>query len=122
MRLLDALGHGLQPEAIRERDNGADDGLVVGVAADVAHKGLIDLEAVQRQQPKHRQARVAGAEVIQRELGAERLQCRQRGARDVGIAQEHGFGDFQFKSSLVRGRRRKARIAPGRRSRCVRVA
>jgi len=39
-----ALGGGAHPQRLRHADDGADDGAVIAVVAQVAHKGLIDLQ------------------------------------------------------------------------------
>jgi hypothetical protein len=41
-----ALGHRLQAEAKRHLDHGLDDGRIVRIDGEVAHEGLVDLEAV----------------------------------------------------------------------------
>ncbi len=83
---LDALGDGLQVQRARHLDDGLHDGAVVGVGVDVAHEGLVDLERVQREALEVAQRRVAGAEVVQRQPHALRVQRvhHRDGGRRVG--------------------------------------
>ncbi|MNL76821.1 hypothetical protein D3C87_2028490 [compost metagenome] len=48
-RRLHPLGHHLQIQALGQRQDGAHDGRIVGVAQHVAHEALVDLDLVQRQ-------------------------------------------------------------------------
>lgn len=45
---FDALGDHRQPQVLGQHDDGADDGFVVGVTADVRHEGSIDFESLNR--------------------------------------------------------------------------
>jgi hypothetical protein len=69
-----ALGDHRQPQAAPQGDDGAHDGGVVGVGQHVAHKGLVDLELIQRQALEVAQAGVAGAEIVEREAHAQGLE------------------------------------------------
>ena len=46
---LHALGDHRAVQAVRHADGGADDGFVVRIDADIAHEGLVDLDAVGRE-------------------------------------------------------------------------
>ena len=45
---LDTLCDHRQSQVFGQHDNGADDGFVVGVTADVRHEGLVDFESLNR--------------------------------------------------------------------------
>ena len=70
---LDAFGDRLQAERVGEAHDGGDDGAVVRVAASVeaVDEGAVDLQQVDREAPQVAERRVAGAEVVDRELHAE---------------------------------------------------
>src|SRR5581483_2438368 len=67
---LDAFGDEAQAQAVRERRDGAHDGGVVRVPGKVADEGLVDLELLQAKALEVAQARIAGAEVVDRDLDA----------------------------------------------------
>src|SRR5712691_1182889 len=71
---LHALRHHPQLQGVRERDDGGGDGGVVGVARDVAHEGLIDLEGVDGQALEIAQRRVADPEVVDGDADPQRLE------------------------------------------------
>ena len=58
-----------ETEAVRKHDNGAHDLQRALVVGDVAHEGVIDLDAVEREAPQIAERGVSGAEVV----GAARL-------------------------------------------------
>ena len=55
---------------MRHRDDGANDGFVVRVDADIANEGRVDLDRVHRQLLQVGKRRVAGAEIIDRQAQA----------------------------------------------------
>jgi hypothetical protein len=64
------------------RDDGADDGARVGAVGQGLHERLVDLDLVERKPLQMRQARIAGAEIIECKPHAESLEPAQR---QVGI-------------------------------------
>src|SRR5580765_7540486 len=70
---LHALAHHLELEIVRERDDRlGDDALVrLSRSLDGLHERLVDLERADRQLREVRQARVTGAEVVDRKLHAD---------------------------------------------------
>ena len=77
---LDAFRGDREPERVPERDDRGRDRRVVGIGGDLANEGAVDLQRVQREVLEVAERRVAGAEVVHREVqthGAERVeQCR----------------------------------------------
>jgi len=65
LHVFDAFGDHAKMQALRERDHGIDDGRTVGLAADVAHEGLVDLQGVDGKSLEIAQARIAGAEIVE---------------------------------------------------------
>ena len=86
--VLDALGDGLQAEAARERDDRLDDVGAGRVRREVAHELDVDLEEVERELLEVGEAAVAGAEVVEGELAAERVRrsAKRRAATRPGSA------------------------------------
>src|SRR5207245_1223794 len=78
LRRLDPLGDELQSQALRDTDDGADNGRIVGVDRHVADEGAIDLECIDGQMLQVAQARVACTEVIDEDARALVAQCLQR--------------------------------------------
>ena len=67
----------------------------------VVDKRLIDFDFIEREGTQVTQRRIAGAEVIQRNTDAQRLEILQNMDIDQGVIQQHGFGDLHFQP--VRG-------------------
>ena len=77
---LDALRHRAQVEDARELDDGGRERGFLSPVRDAVDERLVDLQDVDREAADVVQRRVAGAEVVDRELDAELLELR-RGAR-----------------------------------------
>ena len=69
--VLDPLGDDLQAERVRELDDGVDDRPGVGAVLEVHDEAAVDLQLLGRELAQVGQARVAGAEVVDREVRAE---------------------------------------------------
>ena len=74
-----------EAEALGQRDDRVRDRGVVGAAGQVAHERAVDLDLVERQPRQIGERRIAGAEIVDREADAERLERVHlvRGAVDV---------------------------------------
>ena len=98
---LHAFGDHLQAHGVRQRDDGAGDGGVVGVHQHVAHEGVVDLQFGQRQALEIGERGVAGAEVVEREAHAQAAQFGH--ARDdlVDVLEQHAFGEFDAQPRRV---------------------
>src|SRR5581483_11274328 len=75
---FDALGEHRHAELVPERDDRAADACGTRVGADVLDEAAVDLELVERKLAQIAQARIAGAEIVERELDAEFLQFAHR--------------------------------------------
>ena len=69
---LDALGDRDQVRSVREFDDRADQHRRAAVGVEVAHEAAVDLQLVDRQRAQPRQRRVAGTEVVDREVHTHR--------------------------------------------------
>ena len=88
---LDALGHRLQPEAFRQVDQRPHEQLVVLALVQVLHELAVDLDAVDVEHLQVAERGVAGAEVVERQLGADLAQH---------AAQPHGLLDVLHRRRL----------------------
>ncbi len=103
-----AFGHDLQVEALGQRQDGADDGRIVGVGEHIAHEALVDLDQVEGQALEVAQRRVPGTEIVQREPYADPLELRHAADRVFHVAQQQAFGELELEP---------LRIGPGGRER-----
>ncbi len=78
-RRLHSLGDDLEPQAVCERDDGADNGCVLRTADDVIDEHPVDLELVDREAAQITHARIAGAEVVHRHQHAHGAQLFENG-------------------------------------------
>ena len=81
LRGLDTLGDDLEPESLAEMDDAADERLALRALAQPGDEAAVDLQLMDRQRAQIREARVAGAEVVEREAHAEVGERRQRARR-----------------------------------------
>ena len=93
---FDAFGEDRQVEAAAHDDGGRGDGRIDRVVDDVAHEGLVDLDLVEGKARQVGERRVAGAEIVERQLDAECLQLAAHGDGFGDIVDEGALGDFQF--------------------------
>ena len=103
---LDALGHHLDLQRVGERDDGRDDGALVAVGGQLGDEAAVDLHLVHREAAQVGKARVAGAEVVDRDRHADLLQALQRAQRDVGLLHRGRLGDLELEQA-----RRQAGLA-----------
>ena len=92
---LGALRHHVHAEIVRERDDRAQDhrprALVVG-----AHERLIDLDGVERKALKVGERRMAGAEIVERQPGAELADARQHLRGVLGVLHHQRLGQLEL--------------------------
>src|SRR5690606_18277594 len=74
---FDALGDDLQAQIVAERDDRANDRRIVRVSRDILHEGTIHLQPVDRKAFEIAQARIAGSEVVDRDLHDEIVELVQ---------------------------------------------
>ena len=93
---LNAFCHHDQPEAVREKDDRLDDRIGAVRLIDALDEGAIDLQCLYRQLMQMGKRRVAGAEIVHREVNA---QARQRVdlPRDLADVAHYGrLGDLHL--------------------------
>src|ERR1700745_3330268 len=74
LAVLDAFRCDLHAETAAEADDGMNDGRGIGGLLDRAHETRIDLELVEWKTPQIKQARIAGAEIVERKTHAAALE------------------------------------------------
>ncbi len=77
----------------------------MAVLVDPIDERTVDLEAVDRQSREIAQARIAGAEIVDRDLHAEGLQAFQDEDRLIAIVNEHALGELQLEPAWIELRR-----------------
>jgi len=85
--------------AVAQRDDGAHDGCVVGVVRQAADEGLVDLQEIQWQALEIAEGRIAGAEIVDRQLYAQALELVQDCQRFFGLAHDEVFSDLQLQAA-----------------------
>ena len=98
---LDALRRHLHAETAAEADHGVNDRRGVGRLLDAVHEAPIDLEFVERESAQIKQARIAGAEIVERKAHAARLELQHCGFRAFDVAEQRGLGEFEFEPFRV---------------------
>src|SRR6201987_244382 len=98
---LNAFSDQLQAEGLSEPDDGANDGQVAGVGAQVANESGVDLEHVDREGLQVRQNRVAGAEVVDGDLDPYLLELGEGFAGGFDVVQHGPLGDRQTDRAAV---------------------
>src|SRR5882762_5146065 len=99
-----ALGHDLELEAVREADDRERDHRVLRVCGDVANEGVVDLERVDGETLEVREARIAGAEIVHRDLHARVFQPAQRARSTLRIAHQQGLGELELHERRIDAR------------------
>ena len=94
---LGALGGGVHAEALGEGDDGADDrGVAAARLGGAADEALVDLDLVERRLLQIAERGIAGAEIVEREADADRLQLGEHVVGRFAFDQEHAFGDLEL--------------------------
>ena len=93
---LDAFGDDFHAHVFRERNNGANNLDVVGGLSDAADERAIDFQSVHREPMQVTERRIAGTEIIDAQLHAQRLQTSQELHGRLSIIHDRAFGNFQF--------------------------
>ena len=82
-------------------DDGADQGLVLGIDADVAHERLVDLELVHLEALEVAQRRIPRAEVVDGHAHAARMQVSHDLHGALGIVAGHPLGQLQLQAGRI---------------------
>ena len=93
---FNAFGGDAQAQIFGECDDGLDQRTRFLALAHALDEGAIDLQNVERQFAQMAQARIAGAEIVERDVDALVLQRDQNKPRGVEIRDERVLGDLDF--------------------------
>ena len=102
--LADALRLDGQPEGVSHGDDRRDDRQVVGVAGNVAHERLVDLELVDRESLEVRKRRIARAEIVEREFKSQPFELTHDADRVLGVLHRHALGDLELQRMRTQAR------------------
>src|SRR4029077_14948102 len=93
---FDAFGNDALIEAFAHVDDGADNGGIVGVAADLVDEGLVDLEDINGKLAEIAETGIAGAKVVDGQVYTPAFDCLKYvgGGRD--IVHQDALGDLQI--------------------------
>ena len=78
-----------------EADDGGDDGPVFGAGVDLPHEGLVDLELVEGETLEVGEAGIAGAEVVDGDRDAQRLELIELPGDLLDVAHHHALGELE---------------------------
>ena len=92
---LDALGGDLEAERVGHGHDRGDERGVVGVGAEPVDERSVDLHGVDREPLEVAERRVAGAEVVDRQVDAERLEVGEGLLEVVDVLHEHALGQLE---------------------------
>src|SRR6056297_3134134 len=93
---LDPLGDDLEPQSRAEGDDRPGDRCTRLVVRDVADERLVDLERADRKALEIGERRVAGAEIVDREVDAEAVQIAQPPGRIHHVLHDHTLGELEL--------------------------
>src|SRR6266480_954312 len=96
-----AFGYDLEFEAVREADDRERDHRVLRIGCDVANEGVVDLERVDRKTLQVREARIARAEIVHRDLHPRVLQPTQRARSALRIAHQQRLGELELNERRI---------------------
>ena len=92
---LDAFGQHFHAERMAERDDRLDDGAGMAGSAQRADEGAVDLDLAEREFLQIAQARIAGAEIVERNAHPERAQRFEPLQGLLRVFDENAFGHFE---------------------------
>ena len=79
----------------------ADDGAVFGAVFELPDEGAVDLDLLDREALQVGQARIAGAEVVDRQADAHAVDLAEDLQRLLAVLHQRGFGDLELDQRRV---------------------
>ena len=98
---LDPFGDRLQLQRFAQRDHRARERRLRVASAHIVDERLVDLEDVDREALQVSERRVAGAEIVDRETNAERLERVQPLENRRALLHEHTLGDLEHEMARI---------------------
>jgi hypothetical protein len=99
-----AFGRDPHVQAVRHRDHGARDRGVVSVLRQAVDERAIELERLRGKPLQVGPRRMAGAEVVEGDAHARRVQPLQRAPSALGVGHQRAFGDFDLQPAGIQPR------------------
>ncbi len=90
------LGHHAQLQAAAHADHGRHDGGLIRSSGDLADKGLVNLQRINRKFSQVTQAGISRAEIVHRQLDSAAAQYLHNGLRGLGALHQDDFGKFHL--------------------------
>ena len=90
-----------QPERLADIGDGLDDRGGIGRLPEILHEGAVDLHLVDLQPAQMREARIAGAEIVERDPHAGRAQVPQAAGDDAVGVEERVLGDLELQPRRI---------------------
>ena len=100
--VFDPFGNDVQPEALRQGDYRRGNCRIVGVAGDVAHERLVDLEGIDRKLLDIGEGGVPDAKIVDGYVDPQSAQATQRRDGVLDVLEHDSFGHFQFEPTGVK--------------------
>src|SRR5207253_6263056 len=94
--ILDAFGDDGEAQRMRHLDDGAHDGRVAALLQDARDERAVDLQRRKREAREIREARVTGAEVVDRDADAGRRERAHGADRVIGILHQLALGNLEL--------------------------
>ena len=94
-RRLDAFGHHVHPQRVRQVDDRGHDGGVFTGATDAGGEQAVDLQLLHREALQVRQARPPGAEVVDAQVHTQRSDLGEHPQDLVDVAHQRRLGDLE---------------------------
>src|SRR5437763_5847713 len=91
-------------QAVRQRDDGANDRCVLRAPGHLLDKAAVDFQLVNRKAPQVAHARIPGAEIIDRYQNAHAADGLQDAYRLLRIAHHRALGEFDLEEPRLQGR------------------
>ena len=95
---LDTLGRGLHAERTGKVGDRLDDRSRAGARHEVGDECTIDLDLIEREALQVAEARIAGADIVERDAHAQRPQRVKQLNHRVGAVEEDRLGDLDFQT------------------------
>src|SRR5690554_5660563 len=98
---LDAFSDRVEPEPLRDRQDGAADRLIVAARVELGDEGAVDLEHVDRKAAKVTQARISRSEIVDREPHPGLFQAAQARLHSIGILHQRALRELELDQRWV---------------------
>ncbi len=96
--ILNAFGDDGEAQLLAKPDGRANDRRVIGIGQQSEYERAVDLQSIEREFLQIAEARKAGAEIVEHEANAKRLDLQERIQRALLVVEQDVFGDFELEA------------------------